>query len=205
MITLSYKDADNKVWRGPLACGKKTLFSCGMEFYEKERPDPSWTQIDDREAYMLTGAVEALNEYLGEELVTRDTPVEERARQIAVRAHRDQIRWNRDAYVTHPIRVAGYFSGTEKAVAYLHDVVEDTDLTLDDLRRFGLSDRVVDAVDSVTKREGENYQEFIIRAKGNEIGRRVKIADIKDNLRDLTDRNKTMRDKYQLALWILEN
>jgi (p)ppGpp synthase/HD superfamily hydrolase len=150
--------------------------------------------------------IDLLNSYLEDSLISKETSVEECARQLAVRAHRDQTRWNGDAYVTHPIRVAAEFLGSPKAVSYLHDIVEDTDLTLDDLREFGFDKDIVDAVDSVTKREGENYLDFILRAKQNEIGCFVKIADIKDNLRDLDGkRNKTMRDKYELALWILEN
>ncbi len=149
-----------------------------------------------------------LNEYLGEEFgqVAIDTPVEERARLVAVKAHINQTRWNGDAYVTHPIRVAQKFDDPEKkAVSYLHDVVEDTELTLDNLRRFGFTEIIVLAVDSVTKRKGEKYLQFVIRASRDKIGRDVKMEDILDNLDTLTDRHKTMRDKYELALYVLEN
>lgn len=207
--TLSYRDEQNKVWRGPLYCGDQILFSCGKEFFERSEPDPSWVEIDIKEVYMLTSAVVELNLYLRDESdeieITKDTPVAERARQVAVHAHCGQTRWNKDAYITHPIRVASKFQDPiVKAIAYLHDVVEDTKLTLADLRRFGFCQEILDGIESVTKRNGEPYLDFVLRIKGNIKGRSVKIADIEDNLSDLTDRNKTIRDKYQLALWILE-
>lgn len=136
------------------------------------------------------------------------TSIHERARQVAVRAHLGQKRWNGDDYVTHPIRVAGHFKQEQddcRAVAYLHDVVEDTDLTLDDLRRFGFSEIIVNGVDAVTRCQGESYLNFILRAKEDGIGSQVKTADIKDNLRDLGKDKSTTRAKYELALWILQH
>lgn len=148
--------------------------------------------------------LEALNKWLTTELDSNASMLL-RARQVAVRAHRNQTRWNGDAYITHPMRVASKFKDPiVKAIAYLHDVVEDTKLTLDDLKRFGFCQEILDGVEAVTKRDGEPYLDFVLRVKGNIKSRSVKIADIEDNLSDLTDRNKTMRDKYQLALWILE-
>jgi (p)ppGpp synthase/HD superfamily hydrolase len=72
---------------------------------------------------------------------------------------------------------------TERTVAALHDVVEDSEeWTLDRLREEGFSEEVVEAVDYLTRREGETYEAFVERASGNPIARRVKLADLADNM-----------------------
>ena len=63
----------------------------------------------------------------------------------------------------------------------MHDIVEDTEVTFDDLREFGFSEEIVAGVDSVTRRKGERREAFIYRAKQNDLGRSVKIADLKEN------------------------
>jgi (p)ppGpp synthase/HD superfamily hydrolase len=68
-----------------------------------------------------------------------------------------------------------------KMAAVLHDVVEDTPVTLGDLRAEGFPETVVDAVEALTKRQGESYEDFILRAAANEIARTVKLADLLDN------------------------
>ena len=134
----------------------------------------------------------------------------ELAKQLAMRAHMGQKRWNGDPYVTHPERVANAMSMPPgKIVGWLHDVVEDTDVTLAEVR-LAFGDEIAGAVDSVTRRENESYLDFILRAKKNLYGAGVKIADIEDNLRDLTGydlsqdkKRRELRDKYLLALHIM--
>jgi (p)ppGpp synthase/HD superfamily hydrolase len=70
----------------------------------------------------------------------------------------------------------------ERIVAVLHDVVEDTGRSFDDLRKLGYSEEVLAALDCVTKRDGEDYQQFVTRAASNPVARRVKIADLEDNM-----------------------
>jgi hypothetical protein len=86
----------------------------------------------------------------------------------------------------HALRVASVMlsESTEAyAVALLHDIVEDTDCTLDDLRQAGLPEEVVEAVDAITRRDGEIYlKEYIPRVKRNEIARKVKRADLDENM-----------------------
>lgn len=107
------------------------------------------------------------------------------AATVATRAHDGHKRKDGTPYIAHPIRVAIRCDDKlQKIVALLHDVVEDTDVSLEDLRTLGFTQEVIDAVDSVTKRPGEKYADFILRAKANLIGRPVKIADIEDNLED---------------------
>src|SRR6056300_1456378 len=107
----------------------------------------------------------------------------ERAIEIAAAAHRGQTDKAGQPYILHPLRVMLACGGqAAKIVAVLHDVVEDTDWTLDALRAEGASVDVLAALDSVTRRDQETYSEFIERAARNEIGRAVKVADLQDNL-----------------------
>ena len=107
----------------------------------------------------------------------------ERAISIAVEAHRGQKDKNGKPYILHPISVMGKVeTETEKTVAVLHDVVEDTDWTFDDLKKEGFPQEIISAVDCVTKRDGEAYEDFVSRSARNPIARRVKLADLEDNM-----------------------
>ncbi len=123
-----------------------------------------------------------------------DNELIEKALLIALEAHKGQKDKAGAPYIFHPIRVALRCSTVEeKIVALLHDVVEDTSVTPEDLLSEGFSPEIVDAVLSVTKREGENYADFVARAKGNPIGRQVKLHDIQDNM-DITRLPQLTRD-----------
>jgi (p)ppGpp synthase/HD superfamily hydrolase len=86
-------------------------------------------------------------------------------------------------YILHPLRMMLSLSTTdERIVAVLHDVCEDCDgWTLARMKDEGFPDHIIAALDSVTKRDGEDYEAFVRRAAANPIGRRVKLADLKDN------------------------
>lgn len=106
----------------------------------------------------------------------------EKALEIALDAHRGQTDKAGEIYILHPIRVMQSVEGRdEKVVALLHDVVEDSGKTFEDLEEE-FSEDIVSSVKYLTKREDETYLGFIERAKKNEVARRVKIADIQDNL-----------------------
>ena len=76
----------------------------------------------------------------------------------------------------------GLSSPDERIFAVLHDVCEDCPgWTFDRLRDEGFSDKIIAALDAVTKREGEDYEDFARRAAANPIGRNVKLADLADN------------------------
>src|SRR5688572_27030190 len=102
---------------------------------------------------------------------------------LAVEAHRGQKDKSGEPYILHPLRVMfSCETEVERIVAVLHDVVEDTGRTFDDLRKLGFSEEVLTALDCVTKREGEDYEQFIERAAANSVARKVKLADLKDNM-----------------------
>lgn len=106
----------------------------------------------------------------------------ERAIAIAEQQHAGQVDKAGRPYIEHPLRVMKAMSNdAERIVAILHDVIEDTDLTLNDLAAEGFPDYILEALDSVTRRDGETYDDFVARAAKNPIGRRVKYADLQDN------------------------
>lgn len=117
------------------------------------------------------------------------------AYKIAVNAHKGQTDKAGADYIDHPIAVANQMeTDTEKAVAYLHDVVEDTDITLNQLSTYGFSLEILDAVDAITRREQEQYRDYIERVKENAIALKVKLADLRHNS-DITRFQKpTSRD-----------
>ena len=107
----------------------------------------------------------------------------EEAIRIAVEAHRGQKDRAGAPYILHPLRMMFRLqTDAERMAAVLHDVVEDTDWTLEALRERGFPDEVVTAVDHLTRREGESYEDFTRRAGQHPVARRVKIADLEDNM-----------------------
>ncbi|WP_370584705.1 HD domain-containing protein [Oculatella sp. LEGE 06141] len=107
----------------------------------------------------------------------------EDAISIAALAHRGQKDKAGSFYLLHPLRMLLRMdSEAAMIVAVLHDVVEDTDWTLEQLRAQGFSDEVLDAIDSLTHRPAESYEAFIERVQKNQIARQVKIADLEDNM-----------------------
>lgn len=111
----------------------------------------------------------------------------ERAIEIAVRAHRGRLYPARDGergpYVLHLFRVMLAVDGWDTRIAaVLHDVIEDTPVTAEELRAEGIPDRVVDAVVALTHREEDSYEAYIEALAPNDLARRVKLADLADNL-----------------------
>ena len=96
---------------------------------------------------------------------------------LALDKHHGQVDKGGAPYIIHPLRVmCAMQTETEQIVAVLHDVVEDTDVTLDDLRRMGYSEEIVEAVDHLSRRDGESYEAFIQRIKPHPLAVRVKLA-----------------------------
>ncbi len=108
----------------------------------------------------------------------------EAAIQLAVRFHAGQRDKAGECYVLHLMRVMlGCTSPEAMQAGILHDLLEDTTATQDDLRRTGLSEQVVSAVLKLTKPEHTPYSEYIILLAADPIAREVKLADLEDNYR----------------------
>ncbi len=130
----------------------------------------------------------------------------DKALQLALDCHRGQIDKYDNPYILHVLGVAERCRTTEeKIVAYLHDVVEDSETTLDDLLRHGFSERIVQAVDCLTRREEETYDEFVERILPNPLARAVKLADLEDNMdvrrctRPMKEKDIERMEKYRKA------
>lgn len=146
-----------------------------------------------------------------------------KARELAELAHVGQTRWGGEPYITHPRAVASKlkefaekypsplhsWSSTAdeyKVVAWLHDVVEDTDCTLGNLLDVGFPYRIVQAVDAITHREDESYATYLERVRKDCLARIVKLADITHNLETINrKKNKQRTDKYEVALNYLKD
>lgn len=128
----------------------------------------------------------------------------ETAIQIAVQAHTGQKERNGQPYILHPLRVMRrVHTEAEKIVAVLHDVIEDTKWTRPMLARRGFPKYLLDALACVTIRKGESYRAFIRRSASNPIARRVKLADLEDNMdiRRLPQINASDRKRLNTYLW----
>lgn len=107
----------------------------------------------------------------------------EKAIEIAVEAHRGQIDKAGKEYILHPMRVMlRGRNDTEMIVGILHDVVEDTPITIDMLRLEGFSEDILAALECVTKRRGESYGTFIDRVLTNPLATQIKLYDMEDNM-----------------------
>lgn len=132
-------------------------------------------------------------------------PLIEQSLTIALRAYAGKVDKAGREYIHHPLRVmAKMHTDLEMAVALLHDVIEDSDISAEQLLAEGMPAQVVDAILCLTKGEGEDYQQFVARAKRNAIARKVKIADIEDNINLLrlaavTERDLERVKKYHAA------
>jgi hypothetical protein len=123
-----------------------------------------------------------------------------KALRIAVKAHRGQREGNGLPYVWHPIRIMLKMrTNDERIVALLHDVVEHTEWTFNDLRKKGFRGRIVQAVEQLTKRPGEAYDDYIARVRPHPLARAVKIGDLRDNLAQCLGPRPTADDRRRIA------
>ena len=128
------------------------------------------------------------------------------ARQLATEAHKEQIDKAGKPYISHCQAVAAQLNTTEeKIVGWLHDVVEDTNITFSDLEKEGIPEYLIEAIKAITKISGESYKQYIKRVKENKIALSVKIADMRHNCDLSRIANPTAKDyarltKYQKIL-----
>lgn len=135
----------------------------------------------------------------------------EKAYKLCLEKHAGQTDKVGKPYFMHPFRVAERCDTTEqKIVALLHDTIEDTDVTPDFLSAMGFPQNIVEGILAVTRRDDEDYFEFIKRASENPIGRVVKIHDLEDNmdikrLESIDDRMKERLNRYIRSYHFLLN
>lgn len=119
----------------------------------------------------------------------------QRAYALAKKAHLGQKDKGGNDYIEHPKAVASMMdTDIEKAVAYLHDVVEDTNISFDDLKEYGFPNQIIEAVKALTKQKNESYDVYIDRVIRNPIAKKVKLADMKHNSDITRIKNPSQKD-----------
>lgn len=122
-----------------------------------------------------------------------------KAIEIANRAHDGQVDKAGAPYILHPLRVMlSREKEVERICAVLHDVVEDSEITFDDLRNEGFTEEIIAVLDCLTKRNGESYDGFIDRILKNETACHVKLADLCDNMNLSRIKNPTLKDEVRI-------
>lgn len=138
------------------------------------------------------------------------TPMTKAALKLCFEAHKDQIDKSGMPYVFHPFHLAEQMTDEATvAVALLHDVIEDTDYTVDDLRKLGFSEQVLEAITLMTHDPAVPYMDYVANIKQNPIARAVKLADLRHNsdmsrLDTVTPYDEVRAQKYQKAIELLE-
>ncbi|HAT50162.1 MAG: HD domain-containing protein [Nitrospirae bacterium] len=107
----------------------------------------------------------------------------EKALALAAHHHAGQVDKSGNPYILHPLRLMMQLEEiSSQIIALLHDVVEDTPITLDDLRQEGFSEEIITALDLLTHRPEDSYAAYILRLKPHAIARRIKLLDLIDNM-----------------------
>jgi (p)ppGpp synthase/HD superfamily hydrolase len=130
-----------------------------------------------------------------------------RAIILAVEAHAGQTDKAGEPYILHPLRVMLRLTDpTERIVAVLSDVIEDSHYTLSDLEEMGFPQDIVSALDALTRRPGEHYFDYMKRLSLNLIATKVKLADLADNTDPARKSNigASMHARYQKAIGYLK-
>lgn len=131
------------------------------------------------------------------------------ALKMCFEAHKNQVDKSGMPYVFHPFHLAEQMQDEDTTtVALLHDIVEDTDYTIDDLRSKGFSEKVIEAIELLTHDPVVPYMEYVAQIKKNPIAKAVKLADLKHNsdmtrLESITAKDEERAEKYRSAIELL--
>ncbi len=137
------------------------------------------------------------------------TPTTKKALKICFDAHKNQVDKSGMPYVFHPFHLAEQMEDEiTTIVALLHDLVEDTDYTFNDLKQMGFSSEVIDALTLMTHDKSVPYMEYVNKIKENPIATAVKLADLKHNsdlsrLDTVDEKAIKRKEKYAEAIQIL--
>ena len=138
------------------------------------------------------------------------TPLTKKAMKLCFEAHKDQVDKSGLPYVFHPFHLAEEMQDEESTVAaLLHDVAEDTDLSLEQIAEYGFGEEVMVALALLTHGDDVPYMEYVAAIKKNPIARAVKLADLKHNsdlsrLDEVSPKALERREKYLQAIDLLE-
>ena len=138
------------------------------------------------------------------------TPLTKKALAMCFEAHRDQVDKSGLPYVFHPFHLAEQMDDEASVcVALLHDVMEDADYTVDDIRVLGMPAAVIEALLLLTHDASEPYLDYVARVARNPLAAKVKRADLRHNsdlsrLDEVTDLDRARVGKYQKALAIID-
>lgn len=139
----------------------------------------------------------------------RYTPLTKKALDICFKAHKNQVDKSGLPYVFHPFHLAEQMETEgEICVALLHDVIEDSEYTLNDLREEGFPEQVLEALKCMTHQKEIPYMEYIVALRENPIARKVKLADLAhnsnlDRLETVSEKDRARLEKYRAAREIL--
>ncbi len=139
------------------------------------------------------------------------TPNTKKALKLCFEAHKNQVDKSEIPYVFHPFHLAEQMETEETTiVALLHDVVEDTDYTIEDLAEMGFSESVITAISLMTHDDAVEYMDYVLAIKENPIARAVKLADLKHNsdlsrLDCIDEKALARKEKYAKAIDLLES
>lgn len=132
--------------------------------------------------------------------MTTAQPLIELALHRALKAYGGKVDKAGKPYILHPLRLAARLDDQiSQSVALLHDVIEDSDTTEDDLREDGFPESVISAVVALTRRKGESYEAFIDRVRVHPLARKIKLLDIEDNMNLLRLNAVTENDLQRIA------
>ncbi len=137
------------------------------------------------------------------------TTLTKKAMKISFKAHKNQTDKNGMPYIFHPIHLAEQMTDEKTiCVALLHDVVEDTDITFEELENEGFTEDIIDALKLMTHDDSVPYMDYVKEIKTNRIATTVKIADLKHNSDltrlDIVDEKAIKRvEKYKKAIELL--
>ena len=137
------------------------------------------------------------------------TPLTKKALKLCFEAHKDQLDKSDMPYVFHPFHLAEQMTDeVTTIVALLHDVIEDTDYTLENLRDMGFSEAALEAIALMTHAPDVPYMDYVAKIKTNPVARAVKLADLRHNsdmtrLDQVTPWDETRAEKYKKAMALL--
>ena len=110
---------------------------------------------------------------------------------IACEAHQGQSSINGEPYILHPLRLLiKAKSNEERIIAILHDVIEKTNISLADLKNKGFNQNIISSIDSLSRRRGESYVDYIGRLMQNRISVKIKLLDLADNIKMHSENNE---------------